>query len=362
MSNDPTSNPLWVSLPRPAGWYVAEAKRETQLMSKGGAIGLPTGFSTLDGSFRLRGGQLTVIAARTSMGKTSFALQVAMHNAMLLQQTWDDGCVLFFSAEMSGVELFQKMASVQSGINLQRGYAGLWSQRESDLFMQHLQDLDGIPLIINDLNVIRTDAMRDNIQMMKDAGRPVRMVVFDYIELGADDDKFKDHERIAQIVFRLKGIARAFDIPVLALSQINREIEKESRHRIPLMTNLAGSDAVGRTADKVLTMMIPQYYLSTGVSCACEYPQDSRDTAYISVQKDRFGKRGTIYRFGFNPTTACFTDIDNFDPRGRVVENLNVRSREETDAYWRNNPVVVTAPHTKGEPAHAAKETQPVAS
>jgi hypothetical protein len=115
-------------------------------------------------------------------------------------------------------------------------------------------------------------------------------------------------------------------VPVLALSQVNRDLEKESRHRLPLIQNLAGSDSVGRTADKVLTMMVPANYLNTGIACACQYEADSVDTAYVSVQKDRFGARGVTYRLGFNPTTASFRDVDETDPRGRVVTQLTVRN------------------------------------
>lgn len=316
-------------LPRPASWYVTEALYEAQLMGTGIPLGLPTGFDTLDSVFRLREGQLIVIAARSSMGKTSLALQIAMHNALLFQAMGEDGCVVFFSAEMSGAELFSKMASARSGANLQRGYAGQWTPAETQAFQQELHDLSDIPLIVNDLTAIKTQDMVSGLSLLRNAGRTPRMIVFDYIELGADDDKFKEHERVAQIVTRLKVIAREANIPVLALSQVNRDLEKESRHRMPLMHNLAGSDAVGRTADKVLTLMTPANYLNTGVACACQFEEDSLNTAYVSIQKDRFGMRGTTYRLVFDPMTASFRDLDETDPRGRVVTQLNVRTAED---------------------------------
>lgn len=325
---------VWMTIPRPAAWYAAEAKREALLMAKGVPLGLPTGFTTLDRTIRLREGQLIVIAARTSMGKTSLALQIAFNNAIRLASLWDDGVVVMFSAEMSGAELFQKMASIRSGANLQDGYAGRWTQQDAASFNSALDELSTMPLVVNDINLIKTGHMRDNLKMLNDAGKPPRLVVFDYIELGADDDKFKENERIAQVVYRLKSMARDLNIPVLALSQINRDIEKESRHRLPLMHNLAGSDAVGRTADKVITMLVPNYYLQTGVACACEFIEDSHDTAYLSVQKDRFGARARTFRLRFDPRTAGFSDLDDTDPRGPYVNRLTVRQPTEAENYW----------------------------
>lgn len=335
---------VWMTAPRNAAWFVEEAKREAALMATGVPMGLPTGFRVMDRSLRLREGQLIVLAARSSMGKTSLALQIAMHNALNLRDAWDDGCVVMFSAEMSGAELFQKMASIQSGVNLQDGYAGRWSADNARAFNDALDGLSDLPLIVNDLNAITTQHMRENLATLKNAGKPPRMIVFDYIELGADNDRLKENERVSQIVYRLKQIARDLKIPVLALSQINREIEKESRHRLPMMHNLAGSDAVGRTADKVLTMLVPNYYLRTGIACACEYIEDSRNTAYVSVQKDRFGARAHTFRLRFHPQTASFHDIDPTDPRGPYVLRLQTRTPDDATRYWQNIDTQVAAP------------------
>lgn len=315
-------------------------------------MGLPTGFSVIDRQFRMRDGQLIVVAARSSFGKTSLAVQIAMHNAELLEKTWDDGVVVFFSAEMSGAELFQKMASMKSGVNLQKGYAGMWTPDESKAFMDALDDLSTLPLVVNDLNQIKTETMRENLQVLANAGRKPRLVVFDYIELGADNDKVRENERIATVVQRLKAIARELNIPVLALSQINREIEKESRHRLPLVHNLAGSDAVGRTADKVLTILIPQIYLKMGIACACEYIEDSLHTAYVSIQKDRFGNRGTIFRLKWTPTTTSFGDLDSLDVRPRYVEKLTVRNSDAAEQYRKSlQPTAVALPAQAQRPA-----------
>lgn len=359
-NTDTTIQKVWETLPRPASYYAVEAKKEAVLMAKGVPLGLPTGFAVIDRTVRMREGQLIVLAARSSMGKTSMALQIAMNNALRMQQTWDDGLVVFFSAEMTGAELFQKMASTRSGVNLQDGYAGRWTQQDASNFHAALDDLSTLPLVVNDLTQIRTENMRDNLRMLADMGRPPRLIVFDYIEIAADDDKYKENERIAQVVHRLKAIARDLKVPVLALSQINREIEKESRHRLPMLHNLAGSDAVGRTADKVITMLVPNYYLRTGVSCACEYIEDSRHTAYISVQKDRFGARAQTFRLRFDAHTASFSDLDDTDYRGPYVNRLSTRQPSEAETYWqRERSAALAQVSSVGEPQATEVETTP---
>lgn len=319
----------WDSIPRDAEWYVEDALREAQFMAQGVAQGYAMGFKTFDHFFRLRDGQFTVIAGRPAMGKTSLALQVAYNIAQQLVDTGDEaGRVVFFSAEMSGVELFHKLASQISGVNLQEGYAGRWSQTDADIFQGTLRALASLPLLVNDLNVIRTEDMRENLESMKLVGLAPRALFFDYIELGADDDKIKENERVAQIAFRLKNIASTMRIPVVGLSQVNRLVESEAS-KMPLMVNLAGSDSVPRVADKVLTLMRPGYYLRNGMSAACEVETDKEGVCYVSVQKDRFGRAGQTFRLAVNERTYQFRDFPSPGLPERAVRNLKSRRADE---------------------------------
>lgn len=319
----------WESLPKESEWYVDEAIAEAALMASGKPQGYAMGFRTFDHFFRLKNRQFVVIAGRPAMGKTSFALQIAYNMAKQLIAEGDTvGRIVFYSAEMSGVELFHKLASQLTGINLQEGYAGRWSQKDADDFEAALDNLRDLPLMVNDLNLIKTADMMSSLEGMKASGLMPRAVFFDYIELGADDDKYKENERVAQIAYRLKHIASALNIPVIGLSQVNRAVEGEAS-KMPLMVNLAGSDSVPRTADKVLTLMRPGYYLRNGMSCACEFDADKEGVCYVSVQKDRFGRAGQTFRLALNERTYKFEDYPTNGIIDKVVRDL--RSKPASD-------------------------------
>ena len=322
-------NDIWASVPRDAQWYVTEAIVEAQDMGKGIALGYPLGFKTFDHFFRLKNGQFTVIAGRPAMGKTSFALQIAFNMAMQLSASEDDaGKVVFFSAEMSGVELFHKLASQLSGVNLQSGYAGKWTAADSEAFENTLLSLTNLPLMVNDLNIIKTEEIKGNLIDMAESGTPPRAIFFDYIELAADEDARQESQRIAQVAQRLKNIAATLKIPVIGLSQVNRAVDNESS-KIPYLINLAGSDTVARMADKVMTMMRPGYYLRNGQSAACELATDISDTCYISIQKDRFGRAGQTFRMKLNEQTFQFSDFEPPREPSRFVNDLSSKKPSE---------------------------------
>jgi replicative DNA helicase len=327
-----TETNAWESIPKESDWYVEEALNEAKLMATGVPQGYAMGFRTFDHFFRLKNRQFVVIAGRPAMGKTSFALQIAYNMAMeLLAQGDTQGRIVFYSAEMSGVELYHKIASQLTGINLQEGYAGRWSERDAEWFQETLESLRPLPLMVNDLNLIKTAHMLEGLEGMVASGLLPRAVFFDYIELGADDDKYKENERVAQIAYRLKHIASILNIPVIGLSQVNRAVEGEAS-KMPLMVNLAGSDSVPRTADKVLTLMRPGYYLRNGMSCACEYDADKEGVCYVSVQKDRFGRAGQTFRLALNERTYKFEDYP-IAAGGLAIDRLvrDLRSKPASD-------------------------------
>lgn len=314
----------WDTMPKSSDWYVAQALQEAEVMSRGVPTGYPLGFKTFDSFFRLRTGQFMVIAGRPAMGKTSFALQVAMNLCKVLEDAGDiDGRIVFYSAEMHGVELYHKMASQISGVNLQKGYAGRWTSDESDLFKKVLDSLGDLPMVVSDLSLVKTERMEEELHDLRAAGLLPRAVFFDYIELADDQDARQENVRVAQIAQRLKHIAQTFDIPVVGLSQVNRLVESDAS-KMPMLANMAGSDTVARMADKVLVLMRPGYYLRNGIACACEENADAQDICYVSIQKDRFGRAGQTFRMALNEDTFCFGDVDPVRNK-RPVYDLKAR-------------------------------------
>lgn len=325
-SSQPPPN-IWDNLPKDSKWYVNQARAEIDELANGTPTGYAMGFKTFDGFFRIKPGQLLVVAGRPAMGKTSFALQLAYNFSKHLQSIGDsDGRILFFSAEMTGVQLYHKLASGLSGINLQRGYAGKWSQQDTDDFNRALMGLSGLPLSVSDLNTVTIGRMHEDVADMMAAKVPPRALFFDYIELAADEGGVgeREHGRIAQVAQKLKRLGMQYGIPVVALSQVNRQTDGEA-NKMPYLSNLAGSDTVSRMADKVLTLMRPGYYLRNGQSAACENAQDLQDTCYVSIQKDRFGKSGQTFRLRVNEQTFMFSDMNPPMDPPRNVMNLKAR-------------------------------------
>jgi len=307
---------------------VAEAAREAQEMAAGTPQGYGLGFKTFDHFFRIKDGQVLVLAGRPAMGKTSLALQIA-HNMCRQLTPHSKEKIVFYSAEMSGTQLFQKLASNLSGVNLQAGYAGRWTSADSAEYNRVLNSLSRMPMLVSDLNIVKTDNIRSNLDDVVTAGVVPAAVFLDYIELAADEDHTRqEHTRIAQIMQKLKQIAMHYQIPVIALSQVNRMTESESS-KIPYLSNLAGSDTVARMADKVLTLMRPGYYIKNGQQAACELASDAQDTCYVSIQKDRFGRAGQTFRLRVDETTYRFTDFDPPRDPSRVVMNLKARKPSE---------------------------------
>lgn len=326
MSSLPPPN-VWENMPKDSKWYVGAAQAEIDDIASGKLTGFATGFKTFDGFFRIKPGQLVVIGGRPAMGKTSFALQLAYNFAAQLQAQGDtDGRILFFSAEMTGVQLYHKLASGLSGVNLQRGYTGKWTQQDSDDFTRTLGGLATLPLAVSDLNMVTVNRMHDDIADMITSGVFPKAVFFDYIELAADEAGIGEREygRIAAVAQKLKRLAMHYGIPVIALSQVNRVTEGEA-NKMPYLSNLAGSDTVSRMADKVLTLMRPGYYLRNGQSAACENIGDLQDTCYVSIQKDRFGRAGQTFRLRVNEETYLFSDMNPPREPPRVVMNLKAR-------------------------------------
>jgi replicative DNA helicase len=297
-------------------------------MASGAPQGYGLGFKTFDHFFRLKAGQVLVIAGRPAMGKTSFALQIA-HNLCRQMTPGTKDRVIFYSAEMSGTQLFQKLASNLSGVNLQAGYAGRWSAADAAEYHRVLNGLSRMPMLVSDLNIVRTDNIRNNLDDMVASGIQPSAVFLDYIELAADEDNGRqEHTRIAGIMQKLKQIAMHYKIPVVALSQVNRQTESESS-KIPYLANLAGSDTVARMADKVLTLMRPGYYIKNGQQAACELASDAANTCYVSIQKDRFGRAGQTFRLHVDESTYRFGDFEPPRDPERIVMNLKARKPSE---------------------------------
>jgi len=242
--------------------------------------GVETGFTELD---TLCGGlhnsELIILAARPSMGKTAFAMNIAEHVSIALRLP-----VLFVSLEMACLELADRLLCSAAQVNGHRLRNGTISQEDRRRLVQKSAEIGGAPLFIDDtpgrtLTEIAAVARR---LKRKEAG--LALVVIDYLQLiEPDNPRDPRQEQVARIARRLKGMARELEVPVLCLAQLNRQAEA-SRDNRPRLNHLRESGAIEQDADVVMFVHREEYYASNE-----EDKERVRGQAEIIVSKQRNG-------------------------------------------------------------------------
>jgi replicative DNA helicase len=275
---------------RPMQYWHVRAMEMLDKWASGIPEGYSTGFKDLDEHTRLIAGELMVIAARPSMGKTAIAMQMAESTARAMQTEGDPGVVAVFSAEMPGQSLFIRMAGALAGINTHTLRTGKGSLDDLSEMRWAMEQLRTLPIWIDDNSGPTTRQMLEQLSELN-ATMPVRMMLFDFVELGGDRAQ-KEDLRIAAIAQNLKAIAKTLNIPVIALSQLNREVEARA-NKMPQLSDLRYSGTLEQVADSVLFITRPEYYLERGQTL--DVPkEDRKGVAYLQVAKNRNGPVGLV--------------------------------------------------------------------
>jgi len=249
---------------------------------------IPTGFYDLDEMIGgLRPSNLIIVAARPSMGKTSFVLNVAANVAVKEKKP-----VAIFSLEMSARELALRMLSSQARINGKSLQTGRFQDSASDWdkLIKALNALADAPVFIDDNAGISIMEMRSKIRRMK-SRHDLALVIVDYIQLMNFDRRMENRvQEIAAISRALKIIGRDFNIPVVAVSQLSREPEKRQNRR-PLLSDLRESGAIEQDADLILFIYREDVYSERD---RIDTDVDTKGTAELIVAKHRHGPIGTV--------------------------------------------------------------------
>lgn len=269
-------------------------KRAYEILQKasansGGLTGVPSGLDDLDAvTSGWQASDLVIIAGRPAMGKTSYALSVAKNIAVDYRIP-----IAFFSLEMSNVQLVNRLISNVCEIPGNKILNGQLTPDEWARLDQNLRKLDGAPLYVDDtpgLSVfeLRTKARR----LVKEKG--VKIIMIDYLQLmNANGMRFNSRqEEVSTISRSLKGLAKELDIPILALSQLNRSVESRGTgddkgidSKRPQLSDLRESGAIEQDADMVQFVHRPEYYHIYEDSNG----EDLRGKAYIIIAKHRKG-------------------------------------------------------------------------
>ncbi len=299
---------------RPMQYWHVRAQEKVDLWRQGVPEGYSTGFKTLDTWARLVAGELTLIAARPSQGKTALAMQICENLARQLQAAGDAGVVAVFSAEMSGWSLYHRMAGALAGVNIHKLRSGKGTTQEFGQFEDAMERLRNLPIWIDDNTGPTTAQMLEQLTRLNE-DLPVRMMMFDFVELGGDRAQ-KEDLRISAIAHNLKAIAKTLEIPVIALSQLNRDVETRA-NKMPQLSDLRYSGMLEQLADTVVFIMRPEYYVERAQ--AVDVPQeDKAGIAYVQYAKNRNGPVG-LAKLGFMKERVMFGDLAK-DPLGRPMK------------------------------------------
>lgn len=290
------------------GNAAVEAINELVALAKDGGtgVGIPTGFFDLDAlTAGLHGGQFIVLAARPGVGKTAFALSMALNIAACSID------VLFASMEMKAKELSKRAISILSGVDSHALRIGALSESDWEAAVVATEKLSKLPLDIVDLPSVNLSALTGLCRRLKRAGK-LRVLMVDYLQImetsgikGASRDQL-----IGELSRGLKKLAMQLDIPVIALSQLNRAVENRASRR-PQLNDLRESGAIEQDADVV--MFVHRETIARGGG-------EDPTQAEIIVEKQRAGSPGEV-RLRFVPQTTAFEDESKrsvYDPLSQL--------------------------------------------
>ncbi len=261
----------------------------------GYVTGIATGFNDLD--YRTAGMQpsdLVLIAARPSMGKTAFALNIAQNVAFRQKK-----CVAIFSLEMSKEQLVNRMFSLESNVDAQKLRTGQLADNEWERLIESAAQIGKSNLIIDDTPSISVSELRSKCRKYK-MEHGLSMIIIDYLQLMSGSGKNESHQlEIAEISRNLKAVARELNVPVLALSQLSRGVEGRPDHR-PMLSDLRDSGAIEQDADVVMFIYRDDYY----------HPDtEKKGISEIIVAKQRNGPIGTV-ELVWLPEYTKFANLD----------------------------------------------------
>lgn len=276
---------LWIRLKRP-----------------GQLSGLPSGFISLDSyTDGFQKSELIIVAGRPSVGKTAFGLNLLLN---VLKKTRLP--VLFFSLEMSAQQLMYRLLSMETRLNQNKFKTGLLNQEDWEKINLVMRILGKIPMHLYDNTHLSTLDIRRTLKNFDKTYPQIGLIVIDYLQL-MEDPVLKNANRaqeISAITRELKNIAREFDVPIIALSQLSRTIESRMDPK-PMLSDLRDSGSIEQDADLVLMLYKNNQQLITNLNPGLSIID-------LSIAKQRNGPVGNI-RLSFNKYLTKFEDYDKAD-------------------------------------------------
>lgn len=280
--------------------------------AQGGTMnGVPTGFTRLDQlTLGWQPSDMIIIAARPSMGKTAFVLSMARNMALDYEKA-----VAIFSLEMSSVQLMMRLIVSESGLSSTDIRSGKLTAEQWRHLEQTTRMLPSAPLFIDDTPALSIYELRSKARRLK-AQHDIQLLIIDYLQLmtGSAENRGNREQEVASISRGLKAIAKELNIPIIALSQLNRSVESRTGLKRPQLSDLRESGAIEQDADIVAFIHRPEYFGFT----QDEDGQPTAGMAEIIIAKHRNGATDTV-KLRFRKEQARFLDYD--DAEGTYIES-----------------------------------------
>ena len=282
---------------KPIDKVVLEAldKISSAAKNRGAVTGVPTGFKDLDGYLSgLQPSDFVLVAARPSMGKTAFVLNVAENVAIKQGIT-----TAIFSLEMSNVQLVNRMLSLESTVDADKLRKGRLDSSDWGKLIEGADSIAKSHLIIDDTPGISISELRSKCRKYK-MENDLGLVIIDYLQLMSGSGRRSDNrqQEISDISRALKALARELNVPVVTLSQLSRAVEQRPDHR-PMLSDLRESGAIEQDADVVMFLYMDDYY---------NKDTDIKGIAEIIIAKQRNGPIGTV-KMAWIPEQTRFADL-----------------------------------------------------
>src|SRR5665647_3331268 len=283
-----------------------------------GLSGIASGYTRLDNiTSGWQKTDLIIIAARPAMGKTAFVLTMARNMAAIYKTP-----VAVFSLEMSSLQLVNRLISAETELGSDKIKSGRLENWEWEVFNRKLKNLEEAPLFIDDtpaLSIFEFRAKCRRLKMQYNIG----VVIVDYLQLmtAGGDIRGNREQEVSTVSRNLKAIAKEIDVPIIALSQLNRSVESRDGKR-PQLSDLRESGAIEQDADMVMFIHRPEYY---GITQDTD-GNSLMGVAEIIIAKHRNGSVGDV-QLAFKASLAKFTDLEEVS-MGTMPDDLGEGKKE----------------------------------
>lgn len=304
-----------------------------EMRERGDAIlvGVDTGYAELNKMTTGFGkGDLVIVAARPAMGKTSFALNMVQN---LLEKGKG---VAFFSLEMPAEQLMLRLLSVQTSIQLQRLRVGDMTPEEYKRLNDAVDKMRHSKLFVDDHGSVNIHQLRSKLRKLKSRHPEIELAVIDYLQIMNGTGGKDRHLEVSEISRGLKMLARELEIPIVALSQLNRSLESRSDKR-PMLSDIRESGSIEQDADIILFVYRNDVYLykeekerekeaiSNGKEFISKYVEKEEEEAEIIIGKQRNGPTGHV-KLMFQKKFTRFVDKPTFGAAQIVYESIDMKS------------------------------------